>query len=332
MKLRVFKSLTASFLCIGLFTGMTTQDNVLSKKPPLKFKPDGTFKIVQFTDIQDGPDTDPRTLSLMNSILDSEKPDLVILTGDNIDGKCKSSEDVKKAIANIAAPMEKREIWWAIVFGNHDDEHGKMSKEEMMKIYMSYSHNLSEVGPDNIDGIGNYNLILNSSKDDKPIFNIYMLDSGKYSSLTEGYDWIKFSQIEWYRKTSLGLKQKAGMLVPSLMFFHIPLPEWPQVWNSGSAQGSRLENECTPKLNSGLFTSLVELGDVKGVFVGHDHINDYWGELYGIKLGYSRSTGYATYGSESLSRGGRVFVLNESNPADYQTYVKLASDFPWLHN
>lgn len=74
----------------------------------------------------------------MNRILDKEKPNLVVLTGDNIDGKCKTAEDVKKAITNITEPMESRKIPWAVVFGNHDDEHSMMNKEQMMLMQIFY--------------------------------------------------------------------------------------------------------------------------------------------------------------------------------------------------
>ncbi|MDP4144742.1 MAG: metallophosphoesterase family protein [Bacillota bacterium] len=297
-------------------------------KPQLKFNSNGTFKIVQFADIQDGADTDARTIALMNKILDYEKPDLVVLTGDNVDYRCKSATEVKIAIYNISKPMEKRHIPWAIVFGNHDEDHGQMNEEEMMKLYMSYPYNISQMGSKEADSVGNYNLLIMDNKGNKPIFNIYMLNSGKNApDNIGGEDWIKFNQIQWYRDTSTELKKKFHKTIPALMFFHIPLPEFKQVWKSGNAVGEKNEEESTPKLNSGLFTSLVEMGDVKGVFVGHDHINDYVGELYGIKLGFSRNVGYGTYGKEDFSRGARVFLINKSNTDKFQTWMKLQSDF-----
>lgn len=302
--------------------------NTGEKKPGLKFRADRNFTVVQFADIQDGPDTDPRTIDLMNKILDFEKPDLVVLTGDNIDGRCKSAEDVKKAIDTIANPMEKRHIPWAIVFGNHDAEHGKMSEEDMMKLYMSYPYNISQRGPEKINGIGNYHLLINGSQNNDPVFNIYMLNSGRYAAAgIGGYDWIKFNQIQWYRDTSAHLANKYGKPIPALMFFHIPLPEWKQMWDGGKALGERNEEECPPKINSGLFSSLIEMGDVKGIFVGHDHTNDYTGELYGIKLGFARNVGYATYGKEGFSRCARVFRINEADPAHFDTWIRTASDF-----
>lgn len=290
------------------------------KKPSLKFNQNGTFKIVQFADCQDGPLINFRTVNLMNEVLDYEKPDLVVFTGDNIDGSCKSTLDVKKAIDNIAEPIEKRNIPWAIVFGNHDEDHGKMSKEEMIKVYMSYPHNLSQTGLKTIDGVGNYNLLINSSRGDTPIFNIYMIDS-------RGNNHVSQSQIKWYEHTSAALAAKYNKTIPSLMFFHVPLPEWNTVWNSGKAIGEKNEEVCTSIIHNSFFSSIVKSGDVRGIFVGHDHVNDYIGELNGIKLGYSRSIGFNSYGKDGFARGARVFLIKESSPHSFETWMRLDSDF-----
>jgi len=93
----------------------------------LSFSKDGKFKIVQFTDTHYGeleahgdggtPEEKARyiaikrdgVLATMHRVLDAEKPDLVILTGDH-------------AWRNLVAPMINREIPWAVVMGNHDYE------------------------------------------------------------------------------------------------------------------------------------------------------------------------------------------------------------------
>ena len=48
---------------------------------PLKFDTKGNFKIVQFTDLHEGPSRD-KAIGLMNKILEYEKPSMVVLTGD----------------------------------------------------------------------------------------------------------------------------------------------------------------------------------------------------------------------------------------------------------
>lgn len=288
----------------------------------LKFNRNGLFKIVQFTDSQDGPNTDLRTLDLINRILDKEKPNLVVLTGDNIDGKCKSKADVKKAITNIVMPMENRNIPWTAIFGNHDDEHKKMNKEEMMKFYMTFKHSLCQVGYKILDRIGNYNLLINGARNNKPAFNIYLLDSGKKAPcFFHGYNWIKLAQIHWYKQTALKLKEKYEKTIPAIMFFHIPFPEFKIAWKTGLIEGERNESESCPRVNSGLFDVLVKTGDVKGVFVGHDHVNNYCAELEGIRLGYAGNIGYGTYGKKDFKRGARVFLIEESDCSNYKTWI-----------
>ena len=35
-----------------------------------------------------------------------------------------------------------------------------------------------------------------------------------------------------------------------------------------------------------MFSAILDRGDVKGIFCGHDHINTYHGNYYGVLLGY----------------------------------------------
>ncbi|KAK2436464.1 putative inactive purple acid phosphatase [Trifolium repens] len=53
---------------------------------------------------------------------------------------------------------------------------------------------------------------------------------------------------------------------------------------------------CSASVNSGFFTTLVGAGDVKAVFVGHDHLNDFCGKLMDIQLCYAGGFGYHAYG------------------------------------
>lgn len=295
-------------------------------KLPLKFDINGNFKIVQFTDIHEGPEKD-KAIELMNRILKYEKPNMVVLTGDNIDGKCKTIDEVRQAINHIASPMESRKIPWAIVFGNHDDEHKVMSKEEMMKYYMTFKYNISQIGYKTFDRIGNYNILIEDSKDNTPKFNIYMIDSGTYApSFIGGYAWIKLRQICWYKKIAVSLKRKYKRAIPSLMFFHIPLKKFKKAWEIGLLSGERREEECSAKINLGIFNKLVKTGDVKGIFVGHDHLNNYCAIFNGIKLGYAGYTGYGGYGQDDIPRGARVFLINEHNPANFKTWLRREGD------
>lgn len=52
-------------------------------KRHLSFQNDGTFKIVQFTDLHwmDGRAEDQLTRKLMERIIEAEQPDLIVFTG-----------------------------------------------------------------------------------------------------------------------------------------------------------------------------------------------------------------------------------------------------------
>ena len=63
-------------------------------------------------------------------------------------------------------------------------------------------------------------------------------------------------------------------------------------------------------IDTGFFDACVAYGKTKGVFVGHDHLNDFYLLKNDIILAYGRITGYSAYGN--LERGGRLIEINEN--------------------
>lgn len=94
------------------------------------------------------------------------------------------------------------------------------------------------------------------------------------------------------------------------------------MWDYHPCHGVKYEPVCGPVINTGLFAALVDAGDVMSVFVGHEHVNDFHGELLGIRMGYGRGTGYGTYGREGFPRGARVFRLHEGE-RHFDTWLRL---------
>ncbi|QIZ37294.1 metallophosphoesterase family protein [Saccharopolyspora sp. ASAGF58] len=326
----------------------------------LRFRADGTYKIVQFNDTQDDERIDRRTLELMNAVLDDQRPDLVILNGDNITSGCDTELEMRQAMNNIVQPMEERKIPWAITYGNHDEDStakGGLDESEMLEFYRSYAYNVNELGPRGVTGTGNMNLFVHGSRGNDPKFNLWLLDSGRYAPGNiagqnfAGYptwDWLRMDQVAWYFQRSVEIERQVGRKVPGLMFIHIPLWEYRFMW-FGSVDGrtdadhargvarhgivgERNEAECPGPFNSGMFNAILTRGDVKGVFCGHDHINTYHGNYYGVLLGYAGSTGFGTYGLSGAERnrlrGARVYTLNENteNVLD-STYMVFAKDY-----
>jgi len=298
--------------------------NTFAERPVLKFK-NHKFKIAQFTDLHwiSGADWAVRndsTLALMRNVINAEHPDLVVLTGDIV-----VSGGAAQCWQNVIKPMVEAQIPFAVTFGNHDTE-TDLSKQAMLELLQKNKFNVTYNAEKNLSGVGNCSLPILSSEGKSMPWAIYLFDSNAYTNdSTRGYyDWIKNDQIQWYRKQSAAYKRKNGKAIPALAFFHIPLPEFEDVRKQKATIGSIEESAASPRMNSGLFTSFVEMGDVMGVFVGHDHNNDYTGIWYDICLGFGRKTGYPAAYKEILPRGARIIELYE-NEKKFDTHIRTLS-------
>ncbi|GBG07511.1 metallophosphoesterase [Paenibacillus agaridevorans] len=291
----------------------------------MTYREDGTFTIIQFTDVhwQDGLEIDRQTEKVIRAVLDSESPDLVVFTGDLIYPS--DTTDPVEMMRQAVEPVVERGIPWAYVFGNHDTEKN-ISRTELIEAIVGQPHSITQRGPEHLSGEGNYVVEIGEAEGECEVA-LYFLDSGDVSSVpsVKGYDWIRRDQINWYAEQSREFASKnGGAPVPALAFFHIPLPEYEEMWMEKGGYGSKLEKVCCPKINSGMFTAMVEQGDVMGTFCGHDHLNDFWGEWYGIRLCYGRATGLNTYGREDFPHGARIIRL-EQGVSGFSTWLRLVT-------
>ncbi|KAJ8551918.1 hypothetical protein K7X08_028361 [Anisodus acutangulus] len=298
----------------------------------------GEFRILQVADMHygDGKTTpcedvlpeqmptcsDVNTTDFIIRMIHAEKPHLIVFTGDNIFGF--DAKDAVKSMNAAFAPAISSNIPWAAILGNHDQE-STLSREGVMKHIVGMKNTLSQLNPPDIldiDGFGNYNLevhgIEGSKLANKSVLNLYFLDSGDYSTVPSipGYGWIKPSQQFWFQRTSKKLKKTymhnsnaKTSPAPGLAYFHIPLPEYAS-FDSSNFTGGRQEGISSASINSGFFTTMVEAGDVKAVFTGHDHINDFCGKLMDINLCFAGGFGYHAYGKAGWSRRARMVVAS----------------------
>ncbi|MDP4228005.1 MAG: metallophosphoesterase family protein [Bacteroidota bacterium] len=289
----------------------------------LSYNQNGKFKIVQFTDTHyiSGDSRSVRALKNVNEILDIEKPDLVIHTGDVIFGK-----PAEASIREILDPISKRGIPFAVTFGNHDEEFDK-SRKELYQILKSIPYNISST-TEGISGVTNYILTLGSTGKKTIDRVLYLFDSNSYSKIKgiKGYDYIHNDQISWYRKQSMEFTRKnEGQPVPSLAFFHIPLLEHKEAAHNDGVvlSGTRGEATSSSNLNSGLFVSMKEMGDVHAIFLGHDHDNDYslyWNDVFFI---YGRYSGCDTVYNNLKPNGARVIELAEGEKG-FRSWIRLS--------
>ena len=314
MKITKLLQIVCLLMCIGI-SPMKSQD--------LKFSEDKKFKIVQFTDVHWKADSiaSEEAGERMSEVLDAEKPDLVIFTGDVIFGK-----PADKSMRCALEPTIKRGIPFAVTFGNHDDELG-MSRKELYDFIKDMPGNLTST-VEGLSGVTNFILPVKASDGSKDAALLYVFDSHSYSTLKhlKGYGWIKHDQVQWYLNESKKFTESnGGTPLTALSFFHIPLPEYHEaVRSEGSFMiGTRKENACAPEINTGLFAAMKEAGDVLGVFVGHDHVNDYAVSWKGIMLCYGRFTGGKTvYHDMPGGNGARIIELTEG-VRQFRSWIRL---------
>lgn len=321
----------------------------------LRFNKDGKFRILILTDAHHAPGTGMETVRAIGSLIDRAHPDFVFLNGDNIAGHA-TKRNCIEMISQIVTPMEERGIPWAHVYGNHDKT-WRFSKEYQQSLYESYHLCMSESGVLDIPGVGNYFLPVLDEKDNI-VFGIWALDSMQDlgimdtplsykgnlekdillpSRLTTGSDadWIRFEQVQWYYNYSKELEKENGYKIPSIMCFHQPLYEFNAIVKNPNE--TKMKGECNEKIscseiNGGLFSAILERGDILGVFCGHDHNNTFDGVYCNIVLGYCGSVGYHAYGIKNPKedrerlRGGRIVDVDIKNPKIIKTEYVLTKE------
>lgn len=295
------------------------------------------IKIMQLTDIHIGGGfislkKDRMALNAVACMITEEKPDLVIMTGDMsfpvpyIAGTFNNMSGAR-LICNL---MDKLGVYYTVAFGNHDSEsYSYYNREKMAEYYASPSHKNSlfvkEI--EGVDGYGNQ-MINVKNKDGVITQTVYIFDSHAYTDgdvlgLNWYYDNIHDNQIEWYKNNVL--KNKAN----SVAFFHIPFEEYKIAYDE--LKGNNFKDTANTKLLFGvagekepmvykakydnkLFETMLELGSTKGVFVGHDHLNNFAYDYKGIQLSYGMSIDYLAYfriNKFGSQRGCNIITLKE---------------------
>ena len=333
----------------------------------LRFR-DGRFRILQVSDPQDMHYPRHSMIKMLDKAYDTIKPDLVVFTGDNVlsnhlldarIGNRKSAEGweatrdrMRKSLRIILEPLEKRNIPFGMIFGNHDDM-CDMTKEEIIDLYREYSCFVGLTDTYGFGDIGTHNIPVYSG--DTAKFNLWMMDTSRQDkTLDKGFEGVTDKAVEWYVRQSNALKeQNGGEPVPSLMFQHIPMSEIDECVEECGADDEgavkyyeedryiRLKPEKvnsgrlyepTPgcKANYGQFDAVKQQGDVLAVVYGHHHMNMFDITHEGVRMIQTPAASFRCYGN-SL-RGVRLFEIDEQTPdaftTKHYTYFDLMGKTP----
>lgn len=308
------------------------------------------FIIMGFTDLHLDSHVDEGNNDAVNIMIENikrEQPDLVVFDGDIVTGYFNQIMTVQ-----FAKIMEELGVYWCICLGNHEHDHFyDATRNEQINVFASFDHCLvsNKAKLKNGEKVwGSGNCVINiQGKDGKIIQSLYFLDCGKDMSEEDAqkyvtddlpyanpqshnkYDYVKDSQIEWYRETVQDINESCGYEVPNTVFLHTAVIELGEAWNEITGEGYVIENAyrdseyqkaayiydkasgdrllegkrrediCHSAHNSGLFDACRESGCVAMLF-GHDHINDFVLSYKDVLLGYIKASGYSIYNTLSV--------------------------------
>lgn len=238
----------------------------------MKMGEDGTFKILQLTDIhfinsefvneEDLSKSyvyrDDWAMTAITEVIKAADPDLIIVTGDSVFTldtiyHFTLTNDNEAAFCKMAKFIDSFNIPWALIFGNHDEEgslHAILGSVEDTKRWLGDYLNSEEIhnciyedGPEEINGIGNY-IINVVNEDGSTNMPLVLFDSGSYLRDIEDpstgkkyadqrkYEWVHDDQLDWYETAINDISRIEGKKVESIVFQHIPFPEYGTVIDS----------------------------------------------------------------------------------------------------
>ncbi len=323
---------------------------LLSKKETptltIRMPEDRPLRIAQFADLHFGDGKsmyhntkEARTKDFLAYVVETEKPDLIICSGDQV-----MSANVSE-IREFIALMDTYQTPWVFVWGNHDAEGGLwgQSKREVSAAlansgspYLLYADGYTEGGREN--RCGNFSIQVLDPAGERLVGALLILDSGTYDYENEAYQQITAGQIQWYRQEIDRLQAlyttpeaNTGSTVPTIVFAHMPLPDFAVAYCK-AARGEGAEfviedsrfwggagAENAPA--SPLFTAMQEKGSTRAYFVGHYHVSKYQVRMEGILLGFCPQAGFSHAGYDS-PRNVYVYSIAE----DFSITTRLCTE------
>ena len=289
----------------------------------LKLNYTDNYRILQLSDTHIG-DKDNTKLhyDFMDLTINEANPDLIVITGDVFTFASKgTAKEFLKFIDSHNVP-------WTLVFGNHDEQ-CYFSIDWLTRLLNNYGSHcvFKDIQDDDVQG--NSNFAINLMKGNDIFEQLIMMDSNRYYYGDYfGYDCFKENQIEWYKDlVNYTKEQNGGVIVPSRMFYHIPLPEVNKAWEYAQehpeaiikADGVMNEDACNPEHDHEFYKVIQELNSTKGMYFGHDHINNFVVRYEGIDFGYGMKATDRVYYDDSLL-GGRVITLKPDHTVEYHDY------------
>ena len=304
------------------------------------------FRILQLTDIHIGnKDNAKKQYDFLDLTIKDANADLIIVTGDLF-----TYAEKKDAIA-LFDFLESYNTPWTLTFGNHDEQ-CYFSIDWLTNQLNKYGKHCMFKDIQNDDVFGNANFAINLTKNNKLFEQVIIMDSNRYDYTVPKYDHIKEDQVNWYKELINYTKNtiNGGQNYDSLLYFHIPLPEWEdalkqvtekEYWDDlkeGNLEPVYLytdkatdtlvkqfkgENPSNPQYDAHLFDAIVELNSTKAISVGHDHVCNYVMKYKGVYLCYGvNSSDRIYYDDVNNLLGGRILTVKKDHSLRFEDHYE----------
>lgn len=271
-------------------------------------------RILQISDTHMGAPTpverlgDAASRKVIRALIDEQRPDLVFHTGDFINND-KENVEHKEAIAfmnGLGTP-------WSLGFGNHDHSDGQVGGLSLDAYYARLENHA--MGYRTFESGREYcfRIDVRGTKNRRGV-SLFCFNCGSFDSKV-----VTKNQLAWFQQ-QIEQDRRLGRNEPILVMQHIPTVEYKTLYDKHLGVGRRGENVCFEQDKGEAFAAYRDSGRVRGIFCGHDHVNDYSGEMDGIRLTYGRVSGWSAYGD--WQRGGRM-IETRGNDQAYHSHVVL---------
>ena len=308
------------------------------------------FRILQLSDVHISlKDERERQKDLLQRIIQNSDCDMFVITGD-----CFTFADkyTAKEMINFYESQKKP---WTLTWGNHDEQ--CYFSIDWLTGYLNDLSNqegsyLLFKDIQNDDVFGNANFAINLTKNNKLFEQVIIMDSNRYDYTVPKYDHIKEDQVNWYKELINYTKNtiNGGQNYDSLLYFHIPLPEWEdalkqvtekEYWDDlkeGNLEPVYLytdkatdtlvkqfkgENPSNPQYDAHLFDAIVELNSTKAISVGHDHVCNYVMKYKGVYLCYGvNSSDRIYYDDVNNLLGGRILTVKKDHSLRFEDHYE----------
>jgi len=243
-----------------------------------------------------------RDIEHIRGIIEEVKPDIVMLTGDIVDGRPFKALDwdaLLEVFLDITKLIVKAGALWSFTPGNHDYDGSPWSHDDLLKLYKlpgclskdakTFNHTLT-VGYDAVPSVKNS-------------LRLFLFDTGgNHPDPKLRYYTVESATVNAYKYASkAGDLNVEGGSPLGTAWYHIPLPECNRLL---PIAGENRLFECALRagrvpfpfmfqpfrllihllgfdrvvgssiLNSGLFQAMVDAGNIQATFFGHDHHSD----------------------------------------------------------